>query len=137
MMQQTLQNSKPRLSSPLSVLCGLVMATSLISGCSGLAGAALNTLSGGGPKLEAQVGRENTKQIVASQQDASVNVGQNSRVSITETDTRDTVSGETVVVNNTPPYIIALLVVGSVLFGSMVDDVIRMLWVKFLGRKND
>lgn len=110
----------------------LVMGISLTSGCSQLAGTALNAaLGGGGPNVNAQVGREVTQQAVANQQDRSVTTGENSRVSITETrDTVRTDSAENITVNQLPWWVFVSVVAGSVLLGTMIDDVIRAGWNK-------
>lgn len=89
-----------------------------VSGCSAVGGALVKEVigGGGGPSLnvDAQVGKENTKQVVGQQERRTVIAGDSSTVTVTERKEKvaaDTV--ETIVVNErTPPWIWLLLVVG-------------------------
>jgi len=88
----------------------LVLCLSLL-GCSSVAGkVASGLLKGGGPSLEAQVGKENTKQVVGNQ--STVSVGRD------QTNTTQRVSAEKVdqvTINETPPWVVPSLVVIAIL----------------------
>lgn len=111
-----------------------VMGIFIISACSG----PLSLLTGGGPNIAANtpIGRENTQQVVANQQDRRISTGKNSSVNITESrDTVRTGSAEKITVNQMPWWMFGTVIMGAVLFGSIVDDVIRTAWSKFRENK--
>ena len=79
----------------------------LLSSCSVAGDLTKDLLLGGdGPKVEAQIGKENTKQIVGNQQTVGRDLNK-------ETVKADRV--ETVVVNEVPSWVILLLVLGWLL----------------------
>lgn len=88
-----------------------------------MGGAAISAATGAnsGPRLDAQIGRENTRQAVAIRPEArEINSGDNATVTTNET-----------VVNETDYWLIGGLIVMSVLFGSLVDDAVRIAWNKW------
>lgn len=85
----------------------LVLSLTFLSSCSTIGGAILDTLTdGGGPQVNAQIGKENTQQIVGNQTDVKGDLNR-------ETVKADRV--ETVVINEVPVWVILLLVVGWLL----------------------
>lgn len=99
----------------LSVLC----VTLFIQGCTalGLAKAVLPGKSGTNVNANAQVGKENTQQVVANQENTNIE-GENVNVSQKETDTSiNTSKVDSLIQNNTnvPMWYLLLLVLGWLL----------------------
>ena len=99
----------------LLVLCGIT----LIQGCTalGLVKAVMPGNSGTSVNANAQVGKENTQQVVANQQNTKIE-GENVNVSQKETDTSiNTSKVDSLVQNNTnvPMWYLLLLVLGWLL----------------------
>ena len=99
----------------LLVLCGII----LLQGCTalGLVKAVMPGKSGTSVNANAQVGKENTQQVVANQQNTKIE-GENVNVSQKETDTSiNTSKVDSLVQNNTnvPMWYLLLLVLGWLL----------------------
>jgi hypothetical protein len=97
----------------LLVLCGII----LLQGCTalGLVKAVMPGKSGTDVNANAQVGKENTQQVVANQQNTKIE-GENVNVSQKETDTSiNTSKVDSLVQNNTnvPMWYLLLLVLGG------------------------
>ena len=99
----------------LLLICGII----LIQGCTalGLVKAVMPGKSGTNVNANAQVGKENTQQVVANQQNTKIE-GENVNVSQKETDTSiNTSKVDSLVQNNTnvPMWYLLLLVLGWLL----------------------
>ena len=120
----------------LLVLCGIT----LIQGCTalGLVKAVMPGNSGTDVNANAQVGKENTQQVVANQQNTKIE-GENVNVSQKETDTSiNTSKVDSLVQNNTnvPMWYLLLLVLGWLLpspqeiWAGFVSSMERLLYGK-------
>ena len=120
----------------LLVLCGIT----LIQGCTalGLVKAVMPGNSGTSVNANAQVGKENTQQVVANQQNTKIE-GENVNVSQKETDTSiNTSKVDSLVQNNTnvPMWYLLLLVLGWLLpspqeiWAGFVSSMERLLYGK-------
>jgi hypothetical protein len=120
----------------LLVLCGII----LLQGCTalGLVKAVMPGNSGTDVNANAQVGKENTQQVVANQQNTKIE-GENVNVSQKETDTSiNTSKVDSLVQNNTnvPMWYLLLLVLGWLLpspqeiWAGFVSSMERLLYGK-------
>ena len=115
-----------------SFLTVIFLCFPLLTGCSTVASrVAKAVLGGGGPSLEAQIGKENTKQIVGNQ--STVSAGRD------QTNTTQKVSAERVervVINETPPWVVPSLVVFAVLGWMLPSPGEISRWFRNLFRRN-
>lgn len=114
-----------------SLLFSLVlMSTIVLSGCSGVVGTLTSAAIGGAiPDVAAQVGKNNTNTIGTTSFSENRIVRPQAR-EITQDNSETTNS-----YSNISPSFLAALIVLAVLFGSLVDDVIRAAWSRLWRRK--
>lgn len=110
-MQPSLKSSSGRSSVTLPLL---LASTLFLSSCSGLN--PMSFLTGGGPNVAAntQIGKENSQAVVSQTSRTEVKAGDNSDIK-TVSSKVSTESIQEVTVNEVPPWIILLLIVGWLL----------------------
>ena len=104
-----------------------------------MAGTALKTLTDNGPSVDvnAQVGKENTQQLVANQERTSTNVTATRDAVVTTNTQNNRVTAdkvETVVVNEIPVWVVLLALVGWLL--PSPGEIGRWVATKFKKRKD-